>query len=235
MHRDGEQTLTYMYVYTYIYVCHVHIYIYVCMYVCIAIKNRHLHIHYLFVYFVLSFDPHIPWRKIKTYIRVIRMCVQISVRYLIGTVTVRYLTENKNLRMHDQNVCTDLSSLICIVLPFSQKLRANFRFFNSFPVVNWYIRMMGMCVRSQTDPSAALFSVHIHVNIGMHTYIHTCMVYIHTWIHHGILHMYCQSTAILIIIEGHETAFNGFWYQFTTGKLLKNLKLTLNYYENGSM
>jgi hypothetical protein len=42
-------------------------------------------------------------------------------------------------------------------------------------------------------------------------------------------------TAILIIIEGHETAFNGFWYQFTTGKLLKCLKLALNYYENGSM
>jgi hypothetical protein len=40
------------------------------------------------------------------------------------------------------------------------------------------------------------------------------------------------STAILIIIEGHETAFNGFEYQFTTGKPLKNLKLTLNYYEN---
>jgi hypothetical protein len=42
------------------------------------------------------------------------------------------------------------------------------------------------------------------------------------------------STAILIIIRGHETAFNGFWYQFTTGKPLRNLKLTLNYYENGS-
>ena len=30
--------------------------------------------------------------------------------------------------------------------------------------------------------------------------------------------------AILIIIEGRKTAFNGFWYQFTTGKPLKNLK-----------
>ncbi len=38
-----------------------------------------------------------------------------------------------------------------------------------------------------------------------------------------------------IIIEGGETAFNDFWYQFTTGKSLKNMKLTLNYYENDSM
>ena len=36
-------------------------------------------------------------------------------------------------------------------------------------------------------------------------------------------------TAIPIIIEDHETAFNGFEYQFTTGKPLKNLKPTLNY------
>ncbi len=41
-----------------------------------------------------------------------------------------------------------------------------------------------------------------------------------------------MSTAILIIIEGSETAFNGFWYQFTTGKPLKNMKQTPNYYEN---
>jgi hypothetical protein len=38
-----------------------------------------------------------------------------------------------------------------------------------------------------------------------------------------------------IIIEGHKMAFNGFEYQFTTGKPLKNTKLTLNYYGNGSM
>ncbi len=37
-----------------------------------------------------------------------------------------------------------------------------------------------------------------------------------------------------IIIEGRETAFDGFEYQFTTGKPLKSLKLTLNYHENGS-
>jgi hypothetical protein len=44
-----------------------------------------------------------------------------------------------------------------------------------------------------------------------------------------------KCTAILIISEGHETAFNGFKYQLTTGKPLKNLKLTLNYYYgNGS-
>jgi hypothetical protein len=43
-----------------------------------------------------------------------------------------------------------------------------------------------------------------------------------------------QSTAIPIIIEGHETAFNGFEYQITTGKPLKNLKQTLNYYGNGT-
>ena len=43
-----------------------------------------------------------------------------------------------------------------------------------------------------------------------------------------------HHTAILIIIEGHETASNGFQYQFTTGKPVENLKLTLNYHENGS-
>jgi hypothetical protein len=43
-----------------------------------------------------------------------------------------------------------------------------------------------------------------------------------------------MTTAILIIIEGHETAFNGFKYQFTTGKLLKNLQPAFNYDENGS-
>ncbi len=45
------------------------------------------------------------------------------------------------------------------------------------------------------------------------------------------------NTAILVIIEALETAFNGFYlyYQFTTGKPLKNLKVTLKYYENGSM
>ncbi len=41
-------------------------------------------------------------------------------------------------------------------------------------------------------------------------------------------------TAIPIIIEGHETAFNGSWYQFTTGKPLQNVQLTINYYGNGS-
>ncbi len=39
-----------------------------------------------------------------------------------------------------------------------------------------------------------------------------------------ILCMYV-CTAILIIIEGHETDFTGLQYQFTTGKSLKNLKL----------
>ncbi len=41
-------------------------------------------------------------------------------------------------------------------------------------------------------------------------------------------------TAILVVIGANETASNVFQYQFTTGKPLKNLKLTLNYYENGS-
>jgi hypothetical protein len=38
------------------------------------------------------------------------------------------------------------------------------------------------------------------------------------------LAMIMEYTANLIIIEGHETAFNGFKCQFTTGKPLKNLK-----------
>jgi hypothetical protein len=41
--------------------------------------------------------------------------------------------------------------------------------------------------------------------------------------------------AILIMIKVCETASNGFWYRFTTGKPLENLKPTLNYYENGSI
>jgi hypothetical protein len=43
-----------------------------------------------------------------------------------------------------------------------------------------------------------------------------------------------HHAAILIIVEVHETAFNVFQYQFTTGKPFRSLKLTLNYYENGS-
>ncbi len=42
------------------------------------------------------------------------------------------------------------------------------------------------------------------------------------------------GTAIPIIVEGHETAFNGFQYQFTTGKPVKNLKPTFNYCGNDS-
>ncbi len=42
------------------------------------------------------------------------------------------------------------------------------------------------------------------------------------------------STAILMIVEGREIAFQCFLYQFTTGKPLKNLKLTLEYYATGS-
>ncbi len=42
--------------------------------------------------------------------------------------------------------------------------------------------------------------------------------------------MYC----ILIIIEGSETVFDSFQYQFTTGKPMKKLKLTFNCYENSS-
>jgi hypothetical protein len=60
----------------------------------------------------------------------------------------------------------------------------------------------------------------------MYTHTHTYQYYA-SLIHNNInIH-----TAIPIRIEGHETAFNGFQYQLTTGK---PLKLTLNYYENGS-
>ncbi len=41
-----------------------------------------------------------------------------------------------------------------------------------------------------------------------------------------------MHTATLTIIEGRETASNGFLYQFTTGKPFENLKPTLNYEEN---
>jgi hypothetical protein len=36
-----------------------------------------------------------------------------------------------------------------------------------------------------------------------------------------------RGTSILILIEGHKTAFNGFEYQFTTGKPLKYLQPTM--------
>jgi hypothetical protein len=39
------------------------------------------------------------------------------------------------------------------------------------------------------------------------------------------------TTAILITIEGHETAFNRFYCHFITGN---PLKLTLDYYQNSS-
>jgi hypothetical protein len=53
---------------------------------------------------------------------------------------------------------------------------------------------------------------------------HLCVVCIRTCM------CIAGHTAFLIIIEGHKTACNGFQYQFTTRKLLKNLKPTLNYY-----
>ncbi len=59
----------------------------------------------------------------------------------------------------------------------------------------------------------------MYVDLYTNVQIQNCLVY---------------DTAILTIIEGCETAFNGFKYQFTTAKPLKNLKLTLKYYENGS-
>jgi hypothetical protein len=40
-----------------------------------------------------------------------------------------------------------------------------------------------------------------------------------------------SRTAIPRIFEDRETVFNGFQYQFITGKPLKSLKLTLDYYE----
>jgi hypothetical protein len=49
-----------------------------------------------------------------------------------------------------------------------------------------------------------------------------------------LMQLHFSGTAIPVIIEGHETAFNGFKYQFTSGKPLKDLKPTLNYYGNGS-
>jgi hypothetical protein len=73
---------------------------------------------------------------------------------------------------------------------------------------------------------------------ALHGCIHMC-VYIHQYQHkeafpkapEACLHIH---TAIPRIIEGHKTAFNGLQYQFTTGKPLKNLKLTFNYYGNSS-
>ncbi len=85
---------------------------------------------------------------------------------------------------------------------------------------------------------AFVFMYSVFVCMHVYTYIYT---YILTWENQFEAWLdpwqpaYWFSTAIPIIVEGHETAFNGFEYQFTTGKLLKNLKPTLNYYGNGSM
>ncbi len=43
-----------------------------------------------------------------------------------------------------------------------------------------------------------------------------------------------RRTGVFKIIEGQETASNGFEYQFTTGKPLKSMKPTLNYVEIAS-
>ncbi len=68
-------------------------------------------------------------------------------------------------------------------------------------------------------------------------FMHTYMQYVALFMYISLYSAYqCIShTAIPIIIEGHETAFNGFQYQFTTGKPLRDLKPTLNDYGNGSM
>ncbi len=57
---------------------------------------------------------------------------------------------------------------------------------------------------------------------------------IDTHTHTKYILLVLEDTAILIISEGHETAFSDFKYQCATRKPLKNVKLTLGYYENGS-
>ncbi len=44
-----------------------------------------------------------------------------------------------------------------------------------------------------------------------------------------VLHWHSHNNCV----NGHKATSNCFWYQFTTGKPLKNLKQTLNYYGNG--
>jgi hypothetical protein len=80
---------------------------------------------------------------------------------------------------------------------------------------------MPICRSSHAYFAACVFAVKARAQAGMHTYYSS--------------RSEAGATAILIIIEGSETYSIGFQYQFTTGKPLKNLKLTLNYYENGSM
>ena len=79
--------------------------------------------------------------------------------------------------------------------------------------------------RQSLIPTLVQFFIDIEI-----TGSHRRKIYTHTY-----TCVYMCTTAISIIMEGHETAFNGFEYQFTTGKPLKDLKLTLSYYGNGSM
>jgi hypothetical protein len=104
---------------------------------------------------------------------------------------------------------------------------------------------MCLYVYGNMGPCTRFFVYVMHTTFVLHTMVlcvcvRVCMYVCAYMRAHGYAPFLCaksinRNTAILIIFVGRETAFNGFQYQFTTGKPLKNLKLTLNYYENGSI
>jgi hypothetical protein len=78
--------------------------------------------------------------------------------------------------------------------------------------------------------------MYIHVYIYIYIYIHMCVQYC---IYVCICVQRCSSVIRTTshnywILEGHQTAFNCFWYQFTAERPLKSLKRALNCYEDGS-
>ncbi len=93
-------------------------------------------------------------------------------------------------------------------------------------------QLEGMCIDTHTHTYTAWRYVYRHTHTHKHIHIHSLFI-------GGAskapntphMRVYCHSHNNW----GPQTAYNGFYCLFTTVNPLKNLKQTLNYYENGSM
>ncbi len=112
--------------------------------------------------------------------------------------------------------------------------------------INWHVRhlifLTSLCI--------ICLPRNLCVFAFQETYVFLCFFFVFLLISYNILcipvlqfsvsafQLFLATAFLRLLINFHtchETAFNGFEYQFTTGKPLKNLKLTLKYFENGSM
>ncbi len=82
-----------------------------------------------------------------------------------------------------------------------------------------------LCIMQTKTLQSEWSHVYVHTHTYIHTYIHTYRPRVESCCSHmsSISFFVIFHTAILIIIECSETTFNGFQYQFTTGKPLENL------------